>query len=348
MVKNMKLTVVCFNCLVTVAGLVVSQIAWAASPQSHQENESLPPLPPSVDSIQQRETLDVPASNSSTLSSDTLKQVIQQEVSRQLSQQSQPAADREPAQATTRWDKPKDSHMNFVQMGGYFRSRSTFSHRCDLGTFIPQQNGEFGYGTSRCPPPLSFYSTGTDDEIDASKQSHTLFSTDMRLRLDPTFHVSEFLRVHLTVDAPDNLVLGSTASRLALKNTLQSSSISFLSHSQAPPLVGINSEYASVQLKRVWAEASTPVGELRFGRMPMHFGLGVLYNAGEDINSDFSDTIDGFLFATRLGPVHIVPSYSIAFTGPAASIQGPQSPTQSLTFNAAHEQGPSIRPRPER
>ncbi|MEM7403141.1 MAG: TIGR04551 family protein [Myxococcota bacterium] len=331
MAKSVMLTVLRLGGLAGLFCCIAAQAAWAQdAKQLQQQQDRLPELPAAVDTTQ---------ADGNAATSDELQRAVQQEVERQLKQRQQVRAEQESNEVTT-WRKPKESRVNFLQMGGYFRFRSTFSHRCDLGTFIPQQDGEFGYGTSMCPPPLSAYSTGADDDLDASKQSHVLFSTDMRLRLDPTFHVSDFLRVHLTVDAPDNLVLGSTPSRLAFNNTLQSGSMSFLSHSQAPPLAGINSEYAPIQLKRVWAEASTPVGALRFGRMPMHFGLGLLYNAGEDINSDFSDTIDGLLFATRLGPVHIVPSYSIAFTGPAASMQSPQAAGQPLVFNTADEQGP--------
>jgi uncharacterized protein (TIGR04551 family) len=67
-----------------------------------------------------------------------------------------------------------------------------------------------------------------------------------------------------------------------------------------------------VSPKRVWAEIQTPVGLLSFGRMPSHWGLGVLTNSGAGIDEDFGDTVDRIQFAlpsvsTPIGRLTIVP-----------------------------------------
>ncbi|MEM7495024.1 MAG: hypothetical protein AAF471_02575 [Myxococcota bacterium] len=221
------------------------------------------------------------------------------------------------------WSKPKDPKLNFVEMGGYFRTRPQVFFRPDLGTFIPKDGDQFGYGTSQFPPPLSSYRNdpGAANDPEAKRPSDVVFSTDMRLRLDPTFHVSERVRVGLTLDVLDNLVFGSTPRVPAGAYTPHTAPVAFLNHGQSPPIPSINTDYGSaLAVKRAWGAVSTPVGELRFGRVPYHFGMGLLYNAGEGINDDFSDTIDGFLFATDLpGGLRLIPAYSVEFAGPTTS-----------------------------
>ena len=48
----------------------------------------------------------------------------------------------------------------------------------------------------------------------------------------------------------------------------------------------------AVNVNRVWGEYMTPFGQLRFGRMPNQWGLGMVDNAGDGIDSDYQSTID--------------------------------------------------------
>ncbi len=321
----------------TIAMLVTAQ-AFAASgekahaPQQQKQRVDLPPLPPLVT----RQEDQKPEKTGNNLTPQQLE-AVRQEIRRELrgaalpliaapvASQSVSIPSEDPGkQAPAReWSKPKDPKLNFVEMGGYFRTRPHVFFRPDLGTFIPEDNGQFGYGTSGFPPPLSSYRNdpGAVNDPEAKRPSNIVFSSDMRLRLDPTFHVSERVRVGMTLDVLDNLVLGSTPRTPAGLRTPHQAPIAFLNHGQSPPIPGINTHYGSaLAVKRAWGEVSTPVGELRFGRMPYHFGMGLLYNAGEGLNHDFSDTIDGFLFATDLpGGLQLIPAYSVEFAGPTAS-----------------------------
>jgi uncharacterized protein (TIGR04551 family) len=67
-----------------------------------------------------------------------------------------------------------------------------------------------------------------------------------------------------------------------------------------PPSAGRNSFNDSVQVKRAWAEYLTPVGQLRFGRMPSHWGLGILANSGDKYDDDYQTTADRIMFITGL------------------------------------------------
>jgi uncharacterized protein (TIGR04551 family) len=60
----------------------------------------------------------------------------------------------------------------------------------------------------------------------------------------------------------------------------------------------------------------TPLGQIRFGRMPQHFGLGLLANDGNRLDSDYGDNADQVVFATRIAGHYIVPGYSWSSSGP--------------------------------
>lgn len=137
----------------------------------------------------------------------------------------------------------------------------------------------------------------------------------MRLRLDTTLNVSEDIRVKGTVNFLDNLVLGSTANSLTQYGPNPQVPEEILSFSQNAPMIGINANQGFINLERMWAEVETPFGELWFGRMPFNFGLGMLYNAGNGLDDDVGDTIDGILFSTRIMGVYLIPGYSVTFSG---------------------------------
>ncbi len=219
------------------------------------------------------------------------------------------------------WEQETKPKLNFVELDGYFRLRFNLMNGCDLSTFIPPgliPSAPLGRGTSMCPPPES-YLAYNDNNVPSSARSHVLFSGNMRLRVDPTLNISEDIRIKATLDVFDNLVLGSTPAYLAGNDRFSPTyPLAFLSNTELPPLVGINNPYGSLLVKRLWGEVSTPVGELRFGRMPLHFGLGILFNGGNQITDDYTDNIDGILFASRVLGHYVIPAFSIGYVGDVA------------------------------
>jgi uncharacterized protein (TIGR04551 family) len=215
------------------------------------------------------------------------------------------------------WKQEAQPRLNFLELNGYLRMRVDAMSRCDLGTrLFPSGSNTLDIGTSGCPSPLSYY----DDSVDLSSgpgvRPSWLFSTNMRLRVDPTLNVSEDIRIKGTVDVFDNLVLGSTPNYMTGMGAANATyPYSFLSMSQNAPILSLNNPYGAINVKRLWGEITTPIGELRFGRMPMHFGLGLLYNGGNQITNDYGDNIDGITFATRVFGHYLIPGASISYTG---------------------------------
>jgi uncharacterized protein (TIGR04551 family) len=194
-------------------------------------------------------------------------------------------------------------YLSALQLDGYLRLRGNIFRNGHLKTHAPGVGG-----TSNFLPNLSAYEEDSDGSAPNPDQNN--YSANMRLRLNPTINISELTRIKTTVDIFDNLVLGSTPNYLR-------SPAAFLSMSQDPASSGINQWQNTIALKRAWGEANFPIGELRFGRMPMNWGLGILYNSGDSITSDYGDQIDGVMFTTRLFDHFVTPSYSIAYTGPS-------------------------------
>jgi uncharacterized protein (TIGR04551 family) len=138
---------------------------------------------------------------------------------------------------------------------------------------------------------------------------NTQAGANMRFRLNPELHISDNLRVMSQIDLLDNLVLGSTPEGYANQPAGAGYTVvarggyaplGAFSSTQWAPQAGINSTKDSIIVKRVWGEYMTPVGTLRFGRMPSHWGLGILANSGDGYDSDYQSTADRLMFVTGI------------------------------------------------
>ena len=72
--------------------------------------------------------------------------------------------------------------------------------------------------------------------------------------------------------------------------------------------------YAAV--KRVWAEALTPLGVLAVGRMGANFGLGITANGGDCEDCDHGDSADRLAFVSPIAGHLLALAYDIASSGP--------------------------------
>ncbi|WP_223781663.1 TIGR04551 family protein [Myxococcus sp. AS-1-15] len=166
--------------------------------------------------------------------------------------------------------------LEVFQLDGYFRLRPTLFYKFDLG---------------RVPATIA----GQDLFPRSSRTSaNTQSFATMRLRLDPTFNISEQVKIKLQVDGLDNLVLGSTPDTLYPGDARNV----FTIFSEDQESLG-NTLSDSIKLRRAYGEVNTPVGILRFGRMGSHWGLGMLRNDGNCFDCDFGDTVDRIQFVTE-------------------------------------------------
>jgi uncharacterized protein (TIGR04551 family) len=213
-----------------------------------------------------------------------------------------------------------------IELHGYFRTRAELFHNFSLGRHnstvqsndtanlfpipIDQSYQAIGSGNGQsinvCGSPNASGSVG------GSCSDRTESGANLRLRLDPEIHISDNLRILTEIHLLDNVVLGSTPNAYAMKPAGTATSptgyqsagvngyapVGFFSTTQGPPTAGVNSWTNSINVQRVWGEYVTPFGQLRFGRMPGHWGLGMVENSGDGVDSDFQTTLDRVMFVT--------------------------------------------------
>jgi uncharacterized protein (TIGR04551 family) len=214
------------------------------------------------------------------------------------------------------------SHARPVfEIHGYFRLRTQLFHRFSLGRIDSP-------GAQMWPRPTddAYARVGetsidrntnalvcTDEEAErgpsdsATTATHpcdkaTQGGANIRFRVSPELHISDNLRILSQIDLLDNLVLGSTPGGTNYQPSAAGgyevaarggyAPLGFYDDTQVPPASGRNALRDSIAVKRAWAEYASPVGELRFGRMPFHWGLGMMFNAGDGHDDDYQSTVD--------------------------------------------------------
>lgn len=272
-----------------------------------------------------------------------LKEELKSEIKAELAEEQATAApvadDAAWAEEEWKWEEPVKPELNFLEFDGYFRFRYDFFYNLDLGTYYQntetnQATGPFAPGYAP-PVPLCNTNIGTrpnpngttDAELNGpdtcanrAGEGNSLGGANMRLRLEPVFNVYEDVKVKMQIDVFDNLVLGSTPDGFGY-NGNPISPLSGFSQTQLAPTAGVNTIWRdSIRVKRAWAEVMTPLGQLRFGRMPSHFGMGLLANEGKGLDADFGDSNDRIMFATKIGDFYVVPAYDWVVSGPTSAI----------------------------
>lgn len=229
-----------------------------------------------------------------------------------------------------------------LELHGYFRTRAELFHNFSLGRHDAVGQG----GQNLWPQPLD--NTFTDrtgqrrqvllcGDPSPTGQLGECFdksqaTANLRLRLNPEIHISDNLRILAQVDMLDNLVLGSTPDAYALRPSGVGATgyspalngyngyapLGFLSTTQGPPTAGVNGVRNSIDVQRAWAEYLTPVGQIRFGRMPSHWGLGMVMNSGDCLDCDYQTNTDRIMFVTGLKSLDLYfgGSWDFVSTGP--------------------------------
>jgi hypothetical protein len=262
--------------------------------------------------------------------------------------------------------------LQMFELHGNMRMRADYFHRLDLALDLQ----DFDRGANKFfIPPAETNETSLDqptfnqancaNQLTARGVSPQRIGTrcarrrgaagaNMRLRLEPTIHVTDSIKVHAQVDLLDNLVLGSTPDSLTGENPY--APIDLFTRTQFPPSQGINSFNDSITVKRAWGEVRFGFGmKLEFGRMPNHWGLGIVQNDGNGyargekgdivrmIDTDYGDSVDTVRLSFDFGPdkrnaVTLGVSYDWAASGPTtAQMLGPQWASGNLvgqTFSA--------------
>jgi len=221
--------------------------------------------------------------------------------------------------------------VQLFELHGNMRMRGDYFHRLDLGLNFAEAEGNAG---KFFIPPAEIPETSFDEltvnqascqrQLAARGVSPRRIQTacprrrgvggaNMRLRLEPTLHITDTIKVHAQVDILDNLVLGSTPDSFAGNNP--GAPIDLFTRTQHPMTQGVNSFNDSITVKRAWGEFRFGFGmTLEFGRMPNHWGMGIVQNDGNGyhrgeradivrmVDTDYGDSVDTIRASFDLGP----------------------------------------------
>lgn len=230
-----------------------------------------------------------------------------------------------------RWTTPQ----TVLDLHGYFRFRGEFQENFFFGRVSGQDEASGAPGSVILP--FRLFRPAEDEAMvcgsdgDARCNQHANAFANMRLRLEPSIHLSDDVRVRMQFDVFDNMVLGSTPNSLAYgpyqnTNRIVDPYYRYERTTMAPldtasttllaPQAGVNSLQDSIQVRRAWAEVrNRTLGELRFGRMGSHWGLGMLANGGQGIDSDYQTDVDRIMLITRLAGITLFGAWDFASEG---------------------------------
>lgn len=150
-----------------------------------------------------------------------------------------------------------------------------------------------------------FNSLSLADPDENANSEGGAFYIDHRFRLQPTFLISDRVSITTQVDLLPYVLWGDEAVQRADTDPGQSLSSVLLSDTVQPPTSDGSATLGNIQVTRVYGEVQTDYGQLRFGRMPLEWGAGMVFNAGNEPWQEFGDTVDRIQFTGRAGQVYL-------------------------------------------
>ncbi len=216
---------------------------------------------------------------------------------------------------------------SMFEIHGYLRVRPEWMHQFDLGwddlalrdvrrdvyslSQLPWTRNPDNGVAGLCPGSGS---GPTGDRCTGRTQT----MANMRFRINPEIHVTDNIAIYSQIDIFENLILGSTPQGFYTRGQASPwAPIGAFTQTQVAPTEQ-NSLTPSILVSRAWAEVTNQsLGQIRFGRMPGQWGLGILANAGNGIDSDYQTHTDRIMYAARIRPLHLFLAafYDFASTG---------------------------------
>lgn len=214
-------------------------------------------------------------------------------------QEQQPAAEQEKAEKET--NSPSmiledGKPSKFFELYGYFAFAYKFTNNMIL-------NGNNPYLTQTKIKGIDYGDSTTPAAPKASSKEKNLSWAWLKLHLEPVINVAEMLEIHTKMSLFGNTVLGAdnviadTKSNGIMRDAQLDTS-------------------ANIIFEGLWGTVDTPIGELKLGRMPFNWGLGLLYNDGNRINDQSTGNyLDRIQLTIPVAGFKIIPAFDIASTG---------------------------------
>ncbi|RME46656.1 MAG: hypothetical protein D6795_15135, partial [Deltaproteobacteria bacterium] len=130
---------------------------------------------------------------------------------------------------------------------------------------------------------------------------------DQRFRLDPTFRINERVSLYTQFDILGDTLFGNNGEDDFTFLSFESPTSSHGKNLFGEP----NGEIPQIEATRVYGEARLSVGMLRFGRMPLSWGMGLLFHPGDGLDDNDGTTVDQIYYLTR--PTSLWGNYATPF-----------------------------------
>lgn len=138
---------------------------------------------------------------------------------------------------------------------------------------------------------------------------------DHRLRLRPGWYMTDRVALFAQVDALDLEPWGGEPETWVDPVTGDETALAWSDTVVSPTYDDEALASNAIAVTRAWAEVYTDFGRLRFGRVPLHWGAGMLLNDGLAPNAEYGDTADRVQFTSRVGLLYLMAAWDVQYEG---------------------------------
>ena len=186
--------------------------------------------------------------------------------------------------------------VKYFELYGYFNVANTFSYNMKL-------SGNNPYMASRNTINNVVTDETTGERVTRSTNEHVLNWAWLKLHLEPVINIAETMEIHTKLSIFGNTAMGADNYEFDKKEN------GLLRDAQL-------STSANIVFEGLWGVFDTPIGQLKVGRMPFSWGLGILYSDGNKFNTLSSGNyLDRLQLTIPVMGFKIIPAFDLASTG---------------------------------
>ncbi|MBQ4438169.1 hypothetical protein II898_04755 [bacterium] len=186
--------------------------------------------------------------------------------------------------------------VKYFELYGYFNVANTFSYNMKL-------SGNNPYMASRNTINNVVTDETTGERVTRETNEHVLNWAWLKLHLEPVINIAETMEIHTKLSIFGNTAMGADNYEFDKKEN------GLLHDAQL-------STSANIVFEGLWGVFDTPIGQLKVGRMPFHWGLGILYSDGNQFNTLSSGNyLDRLQLTIPVMGFKIIPAFDLASTG---------------------------------
>lgn len=186
--------------------------------------------------------------------------------------------------------------VKFFELYGYFNVANTFSYNMKL-------SGNNPYMADRNTIKNVTTDSTTGEKITKDANEHVLNWAWLKLHLEPVINIAETMEIHTKLSIFGNTAMGADNYDFDKKEN------GLLRDAQL-------STSANIVFEGLWGVFDTPIGQLKVGRMPFSWGLGILYSDGNKFNTLSSGNyLDRLQLTIPIMGFKIIPAFDLASTG---------------------------------